>query len=521
MFADSAGKFVLSFVLEVIDSVIKSVILNKGKGNVSMVRHVIGESASTTSIMTLVKKVHSSSPAKSSLYEEAITYFSELSDVEEKLTPLKKELAATQKRLAENDLGAKTSRLERRADTLSEQIKALEMGKADTRLARLIKLEEVCDQILSLCLGKTAEETNNKFAKVLGTILLNSPSRKKSALLYNQRSKNFYQAVLSLKLLDQLLENNLISNEYILERARYIGTDQEDLFRTQVQVPLLICALLQDVGIYHPDSQKILKGENGDQDEFRTLDNNERVTFLKTQYSKTLQYIVLGLGKARYTGRSRSEQQAFDKAEKEKLAFMQTLLKSSIVPKQGVGNLLKVPQIYTSIVLSTKPNFVYASLPKAFLVLNKGAERGSHSQEVVDSLLEITGVFPQGFGVTYIPKDSGRYDSNRYEYAIVNRLYPSHPQQPICRVVTRNLVFNSHGINHHISPENNLYFPKARKKLEKVSDVRLREILSKLRANFNEHQELEELIPSHWHTQEYFSYVKNQNLWNKEVALTN
>ena len=100
--------------------------------------------------------------------------------------------------------------------------------------------------------------------------------------------------------------------------------------------------------------------------------------------------------------------------------------------------------------------------------------------------LPISGHFPQGFGITYIPKDSDKRDLDRYEYAIVNGLYPLEPEQPVCRQVTRNLTFNTFGINVVISAENNLYFPVAQQKLERISEERLREILSKLVSNFEE-----------------------------------
>ena len=153
-------------------------------------------------------------------------------------------------------------------------------------------------------------------------------------------------------------------------------------------------------------------------------------------------------------------------------------------------------------------------------MLEKGVEKGVYSPVAVSALLKITGVFPQGFGVTYIPKDSDRQDLDRYEYAIVTGLYPDDPRMPVCRMVTRNLTYNVSAQGCVVSVDNNLYYPTARKKLERISEERLLEILSKLVSNFEERKSMA-LLPKCWHPDEYFSYTKNQNLWNKALMNQN
>ncbi len=59
-------------------------------------------------------------------------------------------------------------------------------------------------------------------------------------------------------------------------------------FRDDVQLPLLMAAILQDIGTYHPDALAILKGADGDLDEFRVLDDENRVALLKINYQETL-----------------------------------------------------------------------------------------------------------------------------------------------------------------------------------------------------------------------------------------
>jgi hypothetical protein len=148
------------------------------------------------------------------------------------------------------------------------------------------------------------------------------------------------------------------------------------------------------------------------------------------------------------------------------------------------------------------------------LIVAKAAERDAISKVVADSLLSIVGHFPQGYGITYIPKDSDRKEADRYEYAIVTGLNPEDPFVPTCRVATRNLTFIASGQVISIDKGSNLYFATTKKKLEKINPARLQEILRKLSSNFEERKELE-IIPSNWNPYAFFAYKKLQNLWKQ------
>ena len=101
-----------------------------------------------------------------------------------------------------------------------------------------------------------------------------------------------------------------------------------------------------------------------------------------------------------------------------------------------------------------------------------------------------------------------------YEYAIVNSLYPPHPEHPICRIATRKLTFIGFGQNIVITNDKNLYFTQTAKKLAALSKERLNEILELLSSNAGERQQLD-LLPRCWQAKEYFSIKSNQKLWNK------
>ncbi|MEE2025705.1 hypothetical protein [Alkalimonas mucilaginosa] len=483
----------------------------------------IAKSSYSKAVQSIIRKICDQTDVQDSLYEQALRYFIDADKQQEQQMAAEQEAFLFRQRLQQVS-GADQAKIEQRLQQAEKSLTSLSQGMEEVRLARLSQLKELCYGILEMVQGADFDETNLLTAKMLGTIQLLSPTEGKQIARSNQQSKHLYKAVLALRLLDRLLLDAQITNSYVLKRyqnnqAREIevtGGRTYQPFRDDVQIPLLLAALVQDIGQQHPEAQLILRGADQTLDEFRVLDNAERVAMLQTNYKESLKFLTQALGKDKYIGNSKEERSWFERNEQEKLGFMVTLLKNSIKPEQGIGNLLKIPQIYTSVVLSTKQNYSYESLPKVGLVIDKAVEKGMCSKAAADALMQITGVFPQGYGITYIPKDSDRQDLDRYEYAIVTSLYPPHPNVPICRIVTRNLSYQISVMGCTVRVENNLFFPPARKKLEKIKPERLKEILMKLVSNFEERKDMD-LIPKCWHPGEYFSYARNQNLWNKAI----
>jgi hypothetical protein len=438
----------------------------------------------TRQVQVLLSKIYGRSQFKDSMLERAIHYFNHQTFV------------ATDESVSESHL---------------------ELEKIE-RIERHNHLLNICLEIIDLTEGDSFEESNQKSAKLLGTIQLISPTEGKKVVANNEYCKSLYKTVLSLRLLDRLLLDIEITDPHIAKTLAefpeltfaQFDLDAQRRVINQVKVPLLMATLLQDIGIYHSDAQEILTGKESTKDPYRTLVVDERKKLLTINYKQTLNYITHALSSAAYVGNSKAERDQFVVDEKAKLEFLQQLIKSSFKPKQSVGNLLKVPQIYTSIIFSTKENYNYKVLPKVYQVLNKNAELGACSQKVVDALYQITGMFPQGYGVIYMPQDGGCY-----EYAIVNRLYPNSPDEPLCRMATRKLAFIGYGHNIEVKKKNNLYFPHMAKKIARLSKERLNEILELLSSNYQERQEFD-LMPRCWHANEYFSVRTHQKLWNKE-----
>lgn len=437
----------------------------------------------TNQVQILLRKIYGRSQLKDSMLERAIHYFNHQSFV------------ATDEALSESHL---------------------ELQKLE-RIDRHNYLLNICREIIELTEGDSFEDTNRKSAQLLGTIQLISPTEGKKVTDNNEYCKSLYKAILSLRLLDRLLLDKEITDPHIANTLAefpeqpFVEFDFDAQRRVidQIKIPLLMAALLQDIGIYHSEAQALLIDGDLTKNQHRTLNIDERKKLLNINYKQTLNYLTDGLSIPTYVGHSREERDQFIVDEQAKSQFLQQLIKSSFKSKQTIGNLLKVPQIYTSIIFSTKDNYNYKVLPKVYQVLNKNAELGVCSQKIVDALYQITGMFPQGYGVIYMPQEGGCY-----EYAIVNRLYPAIPEEPLCRIATRNLTFIGYGHNIEVKKASNLYFPQMAKKIARLSKERLNEILELLSSNYKERQELD-LLPRCWHANEYFSVKANQKLWNK------
>lgn len=445
----------------------------------------------TRQIQYLLAKVYGKSAAKDSLLDRAIGYFEY-----EEFRPSDEKISTNESQLEQ------MQRTERHSSLLSISLAVIELAE-----------------------GESYTENNRKSAQFLGTILLISPTEGQRVATSNEQSKSIYKAVLCLRLLDRLIIEGQMTEPYInkflidITPKQYIDfasydSDSHQRFTEQVKIPLVMAALLQDIGHYHPKAQTILCGDHGKLDPFRTLEAKERKELLKINYRETLKYLAEGIGMPTFVGNTKVERDKFQVDEKDKLSFIKLLLKTSVNPKNTIGNVLKVPQIYTSIILSTKVNYNYKLLPQVFQVLNKNAELGACAQSVVDALYTITGMFPQGFGIVYMPLGGIGDQCDCYEYAIVNNLYPAKAEQPNCRIATRQLTFIGYGQNLLIPNNSNLYFTQTAKKLAILSKDRLNEILELLSSNFQERKELD-LLPRCWYANEFFSLKANQNLWNK------
>lgn len=385
------------------------------------------------------------------------------------------------------------------------------------RLARLERCIHWCEQLLQLSEGTNTSETLTRSARLLGSLQLLVPEQTNRAMEVQFSFKIIYKAVLALRLLQHRLQLEQMPAEWQqLWQQRSDGSepDANCPFREQVQLPLVMAVLLQDFGQLHPEAQALLSDPTDKLDPLKALTAEERTQFLAISQQACADLLQQGLGLWPYQGNDKAARALHLEQQQKRQQWIQQLLDSGHQPGAGPGNLLKVPQVYASIVMPGRRGFSYESLPKAALLLKEGVKRQLYSAEWVDQLLRITGLFPQGYGLAFIPPRHTSQPKDKYEFAIVNALYPEQPEVPHCRIVTRNLQYKNTGKDCLIIIQQNLYFRQARQQLEVVPAERLQHILSKLFADA-EQRFLRQLLPRCWQPNDFFAHPAHQNLWNK------
>lgn len=463
----------------------------------------------TLQVKQLIEEVYPKDDRLESVYSDARQYFAEASARQSALAELQKQLTRAEQ----------LKKGQAKAEQLRKQIKDVSASHEDGRHRRIERLHSVANQLISLCEGESFEETQMLSSKFLGTLMLITRGPERNFASLHQRLKPLYKAVLALRLVDKVHDMDVQDNRYLRylkdSVLRFKGDrEHHEKWQEEVACPIISCALLQDIGLQSPEALSILHGEDNRLDEFRVLDEPSRKQLLKINFTQTLEYLRNGLGMPRYIGNDKAERDRFVQRHTALNGFMQTLMKDTYLSKNGVGELIKIPQIYTSIVLSTKPDFSRKNLPKGYVFIEQLAKKGTLNAELAKAFVQIVGYFPLGFGVTYIPRNEKGIDREQYECAIVTRLNPSHPAEPVGRPVTRNLSYISSGSDEVIKKSSNLFFPANRKKLMRIGRERLMEIMSQLSGNFSP-EAVDDLIPAFWEPADYFSFKKNQNLWNK------
>jgi hypothetical protein len=404
--------------------------------------------------------------------------------------------------------------------SLETELKNENTRQESLRIKRLNHVLMICLKTITASENKDFDSTQQRSSKFLGTTLLLSPGHGEELSEAHNRMKPAYKAVLSLRLLDKLLIDKETTNKHILEHYeaanRYdIQNFFDNTFAHTVVLPIMLAALLQDIGLLHPQLIAIQKGEEGT-DLFRVLEPKERTNMLKLSHNYTLQYMIEGLGLFSHTGDSKERRAEFEILEKKRLQFQAQLLKDAFSPELGIGDFIKIPQIYASVVLSTKRDYQRKNLPTAAILIDQLGQKKAINGASAKTFISIVGYFPQGYGISYIPTDLRGFEIKSYEFCIVISLNPANPQEPICRKVTRNLAYIVSGESETIKKTVNLHYALTRKKITKVDNARLTQILKSLRHNFDP-KDVPDMVPTYWEPYEYFFMGKRQNLWTKSA----
>ncbi len=272
--------------------------------------------------------------------------------------------------------------------------------------------------VFDCCEGSSYPETQQKTAKFLAALWLIAEQSDLPHQAIHQKLKVPYKMALTLRLVDEVIRKQIcqVPNWHTFRQpeARYNeDAEARKLCYATVAVPAMTAALFQNAGLQHPLAVKLLHGADGTANPFRVLEAEERQSLLKMNYRFSADYVSLGLGVDHGTDYACPEQQVLSHAT------VLEVVKDAYKPKSGIGQILKIPQIYTSVVLSTKPEFSRVDVPKCCALIDQLGKKGVLNGKLASAFNAITGVFPQGFGI----------NTSKY-LSIVLGLNPRKPHEP-------------------------------------------------------------------------------------------
>ena len=336
-------------------------------------------------------------------------------------------------------------------------------------------LDHLTDHMLDLLSGERI------FSQFLGTIALSTPSPKeKIRHIRNEKYKPIYVTALAIALFEEVRANHGFNTPFLAETLKEIFPSDKQfslmadkslaensdetaplpmpvemklMYRESVLKPLAKAALLQSIGMHSPEAHNLLG-----QDRYRKLDHEERQQLLTIIDKKTSDYLKLGIGIPTIRHNSKADRDAFVSQEKKQLAFILTTLKSLKQNGNELGDLIRIPMTYASFLLSTKQDFDYRQIYQAYDILNEGKADQTYKAEHVDCFLKMVGRFPLGAGIYVIQQESGEI-----ERAIVSSLYPSDPDEPVCKLITRRQLQFLSQTEVVVSKISNLFFEESRR----------------------------------------------------------
>ena len=320
------------------------------------------------------------------------------------------------------------------------------------------KLDKLSSEIVEHVIK---EKDLNKF---LTTIILRAPQAgDHTRCPNNEKTKPIYIAALASKFLMQLAEGGAIDDPFIMERLpkwveckehpQQKELDPEKLVHLKQDVlqPLIQAALIHNIGSYSIDAGRIHRGNR-----YRVLDEPTRKELVKIIYVNTLNYLNYGLGEPDSTENKLTEEEC--QLEQIKFTFKKTLLSSYSKAQHPMGNIIRIPMIYSSFMLSTKMNHDFNLSFKAYDILTSGIKKQVIYADFATEFQNMVGRYPLGSGLYFISKET-----HVPERAVVIGLNPSKPKNAIVKQLTRRqLQFDDH-TQVEVTPDYNIDNEVARK----------------------------------------------------------
>ncbi len=299
----------------------------------------------------------------------------------------------------------------------------------------------------------------------LGTMLLSAPlPDEKIRCTRNEKYKPIYATALSIMFFELVMQHYQFSSSYLNQELDDLGINSDyqaqDNFtieldginkhqlRESILKPIAIASLLQTIGTHSIEAEALL-GE----DRYRLLSQLERTELNRINKEKTLEFFRYGLGLPYNRFDNKSERSEFLNKEKSKLKFIIELAINRDKADYELRELIQIPQVYASFMLSTKPEYDYNSIFKAYDLIKSAIQKKHYNHSYAPLFLNLVGRFPIGSGLYFFSEETGEI-----ERAIVSSLCPQKPDEPVCKQITRHHFQSLNQTEVIISKQHNLFF---------------------------------------------------------------
>ncbi len=434
------------------------------------------------------KKISDYKQQHQQLAEEAGLFFADYVSQMKELSELKKNISAYEKQIdiivsykAEHGKlplikGQKSTSkylmtLYTRSDQHGKRYQTVREAFTRKRTMRFEQLDRLADNLLDLL------DSRRLFSQFLGTIALSTPlPEEKVRCVRNEKYKPIYTAALVVALFEEARCQHQFEHPYLKakladifgenssrDQSKYMDLGAAAMnpkvkfrYREEVLKPVAKAALIHAIGSYSPEVEGIFDG-----DRYRQLEPQQRNILIGSINKKSIDYLKVGIGIPQQRFDSRSEQKEHVARESEKLQFMLSFLASSGGKNGSKGSemadLLRIPMVYSSFIVSTKSDFDYRLIYQAYDTIEEGVASGLYDEQFGRLFLAMVGKFPVGSGVYFISKET-----EAIEKGIVCSLFPNHADEPFCKQITRQQVQSLSQSEVVVTRGSNIYYQDVR-----------------------------------------------------------
>jgi hypothetical protein len=335
-----------------------------------------------------------------------------------------------------------------------EKLKKLKVLKENRQVYRESILEHKkhtyasLDAISNRIIAQTT--THKKVEQILGTLMLNySTTSNELRVRTNSESKSIYISVLAINLVKDLIEQEYkFKNIYINQTLKLIETEElpkQQTLEERIYSPIVQGVYIQQLGLKSVNSQQMLE------DNKYKLDPKQREEYLTESMKSSLEFLLYGLSPVAPRINSKEEETIWKQESDKKVAFIRNTFNTADGKSGELKEILKVCQIYTSLILPDSHKQIENSHIKAYEALKTLSEKSKVNPHFAKKLMQMTGKFPPGTGLFI-------YEEGSIERAIVTRLYPDTPEEPTAKTISRGGIFNKSLPETIIEKKQNLFY---------------------------------------------------------------